>query len=318
MPVEFNHVELFHKQLLYGALLGVTIVVWFAHVLARRDSDDWKKEYTTSLKTTMSVTLTVLLLLASTIFFTMFVIEWINSEDTVSSRLAYELSFASYNTKERWLFAHYGGIVLRMAFGFVFAALGCYAFFFRPSPRSIWVKIRKCIAYYLVFSCYMAFIIFAVERLYIMSFMPEKPGYKLGMFIACGIDALAIWLLLRHYKNEKYIPYKKTVNSTEATTQIDKLQMSKNIACQCDVAEQRPTILTQTENKKRMVAYYLMYEIILFIITFVLIIIEIVERYRQVGITIAIFIVLSSLPIGIYWILRLLHESSNERENTCL
>ena len=78
--------------------------------------------------------------------------------------------------------------------------------------------------------------------------------------------------------------------------------------------EKKPIVFAQVENKKRMLAYYLVYEIILFIITFVLIIIEIVEQYEQIGITIAIFVVLSALPIGIYWILRLLNES-NEGNN---
>lgn len=313
MPIDFNHVELFHKQLLYGSLLGVTMVVWFAHVLSRRDSEDWNKEYTTPFKTTMSATLTVLLLLTSTIFFTLFIIKWINSEDIVSSHLAYELSRASYYTKERWLFAHYGGMVLQMTLGFSFAALGCYTLTFRPSPRSKWVKIRKCIAYFLAFSCYMTFVILGVERIYTMKFMPEKPGYKLGMYIAYGIYALAIWLLLRHYKNEKYFPYKKNVKPEEEITQINESQITKTIVKQTKDIEQKPTILTQIENKKRMLAYYLVYEIILFTITFALIIIEIVERYRQVGITIAIFVVLSAIPIGIYWILRLLNESNNER-----
>lgn len=314
MPIDFNHVELFHEQLLYGALLGVTMVVWFAYVLARRDSEDWKKEYSSSLKTTVSVILAILLLLASTIFFTMFIVNRINSDDTISSRMAYELSRASDYTKENWLFAHYGGIAMQMTVGFVFAALGLYTMFFHPSPRSGWIKTRKCIAYFLVFSCYMAFALLSVERLYIMSFLPENPGYKLGMFAAYGIFALAIWFLLRHYKNEKYIPYKKASCATGETIPPTEVQGSGTTMFLTKGVEKKPIVFAQVENKKRMLAYYLVYEIILFIITFVFIIIEIVEQYEQIGITIAIFVVLSALPIGIYWILRLLNES-NEGNN---
>lgn len=312
MPIDFSHVELFHKQLLYGALLGITMVVWFAYVLARRDSEDWKKEYTTSLKTTLSAILSILLLLASTIFFTMFIIHWINSDDTVSSHMAYELSRVSDYTKENWLFAHYGGIVLQMALGFTFAALGLYTMLFHPSPRSRWIKTRKCIAYYLVFSYYMSFVLLSVERLYIMSFLPEKPGYKLGMFAAYGIFAVAIWLLLRHYKNEKYIPYKRATLASVETIPSKEIQESETKLIQTKETGKKPMVFNQVGNKKRMLAYYLVYEIILFIITFVLIIIEIVEQYEQIGITIAIFVVLSALPIGIYWILKLLNESNAE------
>ena len=314
MPIDFSHVELFHKQLLYGALLGITMVVWFAYVLARRDSEDWKKENTSSLKTTLSAILSILLLLVSIIFFIMFIVHWINSDDTVSSHMAYELSRASDYTKENWLFAHYGGIVLQMVLGFTFAALGLYTMLFHPSPRSRWIKTRKCIAYYLVFSYYMSFVLLSVERLYIMSFLPENPGYKLGMFAAYGIFALAIWLLLRHYKNEKYIPYKRVSRDIVEAIHPNEVQGFGSTMSQTGRVEKKPIIFTQVENKKRMLAYYLVYEIILFIITFVLIIIEIVEQYEQIGITMAIFFVLSALPIGIYWILRLLNES-NEGNN---
>ena len=317
MPIDFSHVELFHKQLLYGALLGITMVVWFAYVLSRRDSEEWKKEYTSSLKTTLSAILSILLLLVSIIFFIMFIVHWINSDDTVSSHMAYELSRASDYTKENWLFAHYGGIVLQMVLGFTFAALGLYTMLLHPSPRSRWIKTRKCIAYFLVFSCYMAFALLSVERLYIMSFLPETPGYKLGMFAAYGIFALAIWLLLKHYKNEKYIPYKKASCATGETIPPTGVQGSGTTMFLTKGIEKKPIIFTQVENKKRMLAYYLVYEIILFIITFVLIIIEIVEQYEQIGITISIFVVLSALPIGIYWILRLLNESKEENNIGC-
>lgn len=314
MPESFSFLELFNKQILYGSVLGIIIVVWFATQLAQRDSDNWRKEYSTSIKSTY---MAILFFLVSIICFTIFIIQWINSNETVTLKVAYDLHFASDNTKERWLRVHYSSIAMLMAFGFTFAALGCYALKFRPSPRSKWIKIRKCIAYYLVFSSYESFILFTTEELYRMKLMPEiikyKPeiiGYKCGVAISYSIVALAVWLLLRHYKNEKYFPYKrKEESSMEATHHI-----LGNQTIQSEKVKQKPKIYFHIKDKKRMIAYYLMYEIIVFTISFFLVIVEIVNEFEQVGITIAIFAVLSVLPIGIYWIFRLLNESNSDND----
>ncbi len=318
MPESFSFLELFNKQILYGSILGIIIVVWFATQLAQRDSDNWRKEYSTSTKSTY---LAILFFLASIICFTFFIIQWINSNETVTLKVAYDLHFASDNTRERWLRVHYSSIAMLMAFGFSFAALGCYALRFRPSPRSKWIKIRKCIAYYLVFSSYESFILFTAEELYRMNIMPEiisyKPeiiGYKCGVAISYGIVALAVWLLLRHYKNEKYFPYKRKEESFMETTHHTKLHILGNQKIQSEKVKQKPKIYSQIKDKKRMIAYYLIYEIIVFIISFILVIVEIVNEFEQVGITVALFAVLSTLPIGIYWIFRLLNESNSDND----
>lgn len=318
MLESFSFLDLFYKQILYGGLFGIIIVVLFATQFAQRDSDNWRKEYSTSNK---SIFLSILFFLASIICFTFFIIQWINSNETVTLKMAYDLHFASDTKKEWWLRIHYSSIAMLMAFGFSFAALGCYALRFRPSPRSKWIKIRKCIAYYLVFSSYESFILFTTEELYRMKLMPEiikyKPeiiGYKCGVSISYGIVALAVWLLLRHYKNEKYYPYKRNVESSLETTHHTKLHILGNKKIQSEKVKQKTKIYSQIRDKKRMIAYYLLYEIILFIISFLLIIIEIVNEFEQVGITIALFVVLSVLPIGLYWILRLLDESNTEND----
>lgn len=88
-----------------------------------------------------------------------------------------------------------------------------YELTLRQSPRGVWVKIRKIIAYILISALYIGvwpttllqFTTFAVPGLY-----GNAIGYILGFntFIY-GISILIIWLLLKPYKRDRLISYHK-------------------------------------------------------------------------------------------------------------
>ncbi|MBQ6047170.1 MAG: hypothetical protein IJL38_06070 [Bacteroidales bacterium] len=95
----------------------------------------------------------------------------------------------------------------------VYGILACYTLLFRKSPRGRGVKIRKTIAYIIIILSY-----FGWPRTVQMLTDGNVPGiYGDAIYVVIimnlilyGLCVLIAWLLLRHYKRDKYVEYKTT------------------------------------------------------------------------------------------------------------
>lgn len=299
MYIDFQ--DLFYTRVLYGSLLGVLMVAWFWK-MSRRDSDDWKPENRVKWKNYIRIAIGIVFLLVALALFIAFIINWINSDSNLELHKRYDW-FDSEYSKMKFMYSFYVGIISFMLLGFAFLSFGVYTLGFRPSPRSFWIKIRKCIAYYAVLAVYISFMMTTLENLYLSSYVPvNSSGIIVGNILTHTIEILLIWLLLRHYKNERFIPYKNyslNIENQEEHVVSDNMPAS---------SKKRPSIMEMVVNKKRMLAYYVGYETFLFAFFLVNILI-ILSDDGSIGIPIVLFLGLSVLPIGIYWMLRLLRES---------
>lgn len=292
--------DLFCKQILYGSLLGVILVAWFWGI-ARRDSDDWKPENRIKWKNNTRIAVGIVFLLVALALFLAFIVNWINADTNLALHTRY-VWFDSAYSKMKFIHAFYVGIVMSMLLGFTFLSLGVYTLRFRPSPRSIWIKIRKCIAYYAVFAVYISFVRVSLENLYVSNNLAvDSAGMIFGIILALAIEMLIIWLLLRHYKNQRYIPYKN--NPTIVENQECVVPNKRHVPF-----EMKRTFSEIIDNKKRMLAYYVGYETILFAF-FLIEILIILSDDGPIGVPVVLFLGLSVLPIGVYWMLRLYKES---------
>ena len=181
-----------------GAMMSFTIVIgimmiWLFGMFAERDSADWNKTFE---KKGMRITRIVLMCIWSIYVVApliMLILGWNKIRDNQ------KVSYVSY-------------IMLGLSLLF-------YEITFRQSPRSIWVKIRKVFAYTLISGLYIA-----VLPTTIMQFTTGRVvgvyGNAIGTILIgnaliYGITILVIWLLLKQYKGDKYVPYTKKEPTVE-------------------------------------------------------------------------------------------------------
>lgn len=248
---------MFSSQISWSIIVGFMLIYLFGWYFAPRDSDDWQKcNWPLWKHVARYVGLTINF--AATIVF--FVLIIVNYED-------YE----------------YTTILSLTMFTFVSLSLGLYALRFRPSPRSFWIKLRKCVGYYLIFSVYSMIGSRTIPILGMVEAGTISSAYLLGNILSHIIFLVIIFFLLRRCKKEKFFPYE----------------------------EYEPCTIKRYDiigNTKRSLAFYIGYEIIIFIIFSIIAIVKIDNR-DSIAIPIALFALLSLIPIGLYWMLRLLRES---------
>lgn len=124
-----------------------------------------------------------------------------------------------------------------------------YALKFQSSPRGVWVKIRKVIAYILVAMLYVGVLPTTLQQ-FTTGSIPGVYGNAWGVILVTnaliyGIFILCIWLLLRQYKRDKYIPY-------STYEKIDKQASAPNIATKDDcqaTEEDKQTPLPKIETE---------------------------------------------------------------------
>lgn len=299
-------IELLNEQLLIDACLGITISILFTKEFATGDARSEKRELTDVQKIIKVICMVFSIIIALYIGI-LFVNQWNDAEYHKDQENMYSVV------------EDYRRLALYISEFFIITALAGYTWRFGSSPRSMFVKIRKAIGYYLFIGAFGAHVMRSVSYGYIYNI--AENGYSIPTLLGECSVLIVVWLLIKHYKTDKFIlernkqaPNNTLITLCEASLN-DVSQKSKSRMHQVGCDAHKPSKITKIENKKRMIAYYLFYEIIIFLIAFVLVIIMIVEKIRFVGITIAFFVVLSALPIGIYWILRLLNESESDNNN---
>ena len=189
----------------FTIVIGI-MMIWLFGMFAERDSADWNKTFE---KKGMRITRIVLMCIWSIYVVApliMLILGWNKIRDNQ------KVSYVSY-------------IMLGLSLLF-------YEITFRQSPRSIWVKIRKVFAYTLISGLYIA-----VLPTTIMQFTTGRVvgvyGNAIGTILIgnaliYGITILVIWLLLKQYKGDKYIPYiKKEIEKSVETSELQPTE--KNI-----------------------------------------------------------------------------------------
>ncbi len=362
-----------------GTMMTFTIVmgmvmIWLFGSFAKRDSEDWNKTFE---RKGMKITRIILMCIWG-IYVVAPLIALIFGWDKI--RDSQKVSYVSY-------------LMLGLS-------LFYYELTFRQSPRSIWVKIRKVFAYILISGLYIAFLPTTLLQL-TTGKVAGVYGNALGTILISntliyGISILIIWLLLKQYKRDKYIPYTKNgigksaetseLPSTNKDIQQNEILQNNHvtIASSIEISPKQKPNLKQTkqvdgyvhryliyyailvviylvfssigviqgwctgimsiigvlifpsllpiglyklisnmfdgrlnagDNKKRLLAYYLIYEIILVVLTIILLILSEPDEPDTKGffILMAIMALLSFLPIGITYIKQLLNDNTAEQ-----
>lgn len=181
-------------------------------------------------------------------------------------------------------------ILYMLYFSIVLVIIGCYVIRFKPSPRSTWIKIRKVVAYYLILVMYDHIAMRFIPVLGMASVGELSGAYALGRFLSIVFWCVIVYFLLRHYKNEKYIPYKKAIRSNNAISIID-----------------RPKIA---------LSYYIGYVLLICVLVFLDLVtddeLELFQYDDNTRNTIFGIILLLIIPLGIYYILRLRKNADNQ------
>lgn len=216
------HTDYNLSTIMTGSIIMGAFVLWLFSKFAKRDSDLWDKSYESKgAKTTRIVLMCILGLYAITPFIRL-LFGWNSIRDNQ------KVSFAS-------------SIMLGIS-------LFYYELRFRQSPRSVWVKIRKVIAYILISVLYIGvwpttLLQFTTGQ--ISGVYGDAWGTILGAnTLIYGISILIIWLLLKHYNSDKLISYSQK-NNKEVPPVIE---TPSNISKRCEeqgVANQEATILEQ-------------------------------------------------------------------------
>ena len=270
--------------------MGVFVVVLFGR-FARRDTDDWQEEYEKKAWRITHIVLSALFALSALAMLILTIFGWDNFE---------------YNQKA----GYFSGVMVN-------CALSCYALRFRRSPRSVWVRIRKVFAYIAVVLMYFGWPATVQQFL-----TGNTHGILMVNVLMYGIGVLIVWLLLKHYKKEKYVEYKiRRDNKSDAVLEEECL-MSEIVEDDQTLEErvvdnyygskiEKPIKheskpLSETEIKKRLLACYLIYIIALLVVAFVgsVSIINEVNDLRRHAISIwaymAMAVVMMAMPYGLY------------------
>lgn len=188
----YNNIDNLGIMMLFATVLGI-VMIWLFSKFAKRDSEGWDKSHERK-----GVKIIRIVLMCVWGFF------------VIASLLSIIISWDNMNDIQ--LFSLTCFFMLGISFF-------CYGLMFRQSPRGAWVKVRKIIAYILI------------SFLYIMeSGIPNVKGTFWDIFLASilvsGIFILLIWLLLKPYNRDNYIPYKQTEegNKTQTALSAEKKQ----------------------------------------------------------------------------------------------
>ncbi|MCR4810987.1 MAG: hypothetical protein K5867_00085 [Bacteroidales bacterium] len=280
--------------------MGVFVVMLFGR-FARRDTDDWQVEYEKKTWRITHMVLAALFALSALAMMILIIVGWDNFE---------------YNQK----LSYFSGVMVN-------CALSCYALRFRRSPRSVWVRIRKVFAYVVVVLMYFGWP--ATVQQFLTGSIPGVYGDAWGQIILVNylmycIGVSTAWLLLRHYKKEKFVAYKVCRDDKYDAVLTEECSRSEIVEDDQTLEErvvdnyygskiEKPIKheskpLSETEIKKRLLACYLIYIIALLVVAFVgsVSIINEVNDLRKQAISIwaymAMAVVMMAMPYGLYYL----------------
>ena len=274
----------------FTIIVGIVFFALFGK-FAKRDSKDWNKTFE---RKGMKITRIILMCIWG-IYVVAPLIALIFGWDKI--RDSQKVSYVSY-------------IMLGLS-------LFYYELTFRQSPRSIWVKIRKVFAYTLIGGLYIA--IFPSTLLqFITGRVAGVYGNAIGTILISntliyGSSILIIWLLLKQYKRDKYVPYTKNGIEKSAETMelpsIDKnIQQNEilqnnhvTIASSIEIPQKQKPNLKLTKQVDGYVHRYLIYYVILVVIYLVFSSIGVIHGWcTGIMSIIGVLIFPSLLPIGLY------------------
>jgi hypothetical protein len=173
-------------------MMGVSILLLFIK-FAQRDSDGWDISYE---KKRMKITRIVLM-----------------------SVFGGYATIHLFTLLSSWLDIHDYQKVVRGGYVLMGVSVFLYGLKLRQSPRGIWVKLRKVIAYILIGFLYVS--VWPTTLLQLTTgMMPGVYGNAMGTILIgntliYGVSLIVIWLLLRNYKCDKLVPYNQQEESRE-------------------------------------------------------------------------------------------------------
>lgn len=207
------------------------VMVWLFGKMAHRDSDYWDKSYE---RKEMKITRIVLMCIWGIYIVAPFL----------------GLIFSWNSIRDNQKVSYMSHVMLGIS-------LFYYELTLRQSPRGTWVKIRKVIAYTLICSLYAAVWPTTVLQL-TTGKIPGVYGNAWGTILVVnaliyGIFILIIWLLLKQYKRDKYIPYNQHENKKEPTIDKDIHERAESLCHEDHMPEQdfilNPIQKTETDEK---------------------------------------------------------------------
>ena len=206
----YNYAYYFGDMIKFIIVMGM-VMIWLFGIFAKRDSEDWDKTFE---RKGMKITRIVLMCI------------W--GISVIAPLVALIFGWDKVHDNQKVSYVSY--IMLGVS-------LFYYELTFSQSPRSIWVKIRKVFAYFLIGGLYIAVLPTTILQLTtgrLVGVYGNAIGTILiGNTLIYGITILIIWLLLKRYKGDKYIPYIK--KEIEKSVETSELQSTENAIQQIEV-----------------------------------------------------------------------------------
>lgn len=186
----------YNLSTILSMIIGMGILMaWLFYTFAKRDSENWNKSYE---KKWIRITRIVLMCIFGVY--------------TIASLVGLILVWKN-NSFDNLKISYISYLFLGMS-------LFLYELNFQQSPRSLWVKVRKVIAYILIYVLYSIWptTVIHLTTGHIPGIYGNAMGTILvGYFLIYGVGVLIIWLLLKHYKRDKEIPYCQSESSKVQT-----------------------------------------------------------------------------------------------------
>lgn len=351
---EVNYAGIIIRQLLIDICLGIVLIVLFLKEFAERDAEYPTRQLSETKQKIKELSLVVLCITIASIV-ALIIQEWLNLTKT-----------NIYNQELFLISESYRRVALLLSALFIVAALTGYIWKYKKSPRSIFVKIRKGLGYYLLIGTFFSHVMRSISPSYIILLEEGFSLPVLGIVLGECVPLLLVWLLVRQYKVDRYVAKnntelqsqeeldntrkavrKKTVKRTilllvffELLTII--LTVILTIVKYNDVyapisdtyitlaiggglsllllpivlyflfkykAERKGVIRRLFADTKKLLALYIGYGLVLLLIFTTWIIIQIINNKNQIGIPIIVLLFFSILPIGIYWIIKLVRNT---------
>ena len=181
------------RMMILTIAMGI-VMVWIFSKLAKRDSEGWDKSYESKGMKTIRIGLMFIWGLIAIVSLLGLIVQWYNIPDRQK---------VSFTSIFMWCLS-----------------LFYYELTMRQSPRGGWVKTRKIIAYMLIIFLYIGVWQYTAYLIAHFPFNWISVQFFTSILIT-GICITGIWLLLKIYKKDKYIPYTKHEEPSVTHTNLD-------------------------------------------------------------------------------------------------
>lgn len=273
---EVNYAGIIIRQLLIDICLGIVLIVLFLKEFADRDAEYPKKQLSETKKEIKELSLVVLTITIASII-ALIIQEW--------SKITND-----YDQEFYLIYESYRRIALYLSALFIVAALTGYIWKYKKSPRSIFVKIRKGLGYYLLIGTFFYHVMRSISPSYIILLEEGFSLPVLGLVLGECVPLLLVWLLVRQYKVDRYV----AKNNTELQSQEELDNTREEV---------------RKKTVKRTILLLVFFELLTIILTVILTIVKYNDVYAPISdtyITLAIGggLSLLLLPIVLYFLFK--------------